>query len=371
MKKITFFLYGFFLCTFTLFSYFFVDSNIVYLHNLYTGFDARNRELTTVVYTIYLILFFIFYILFLYLSYNKKLTMREITILIGMTISTLLFSYPAMLSFDIFNYILTAKVLFHYHENPYIIMPIELIKEPFLVFTRAANKTALYGPLWLILSGIPYSFGLGNFIFILFNFKLLATFFYILTGIVFFKLTKNIFSVVLFMLNPLVIIEILVSAHNDIVMVFFVMLAFLFFIKNRVKIAWIFLLISVGIKYASVFLVPIFLYATYLYIQKKPINWSNIFLWSFFSMLAVFLISPIREEIYPWYAIWFLAFLPVLWKKKTIITFSLIFSTSLMFRYVPVMYFGTYLEPTIFIKKAFSFVPVTVYGIYFFLKKKI
>ena len=138
----------------------------------------------------------------------------------------MLLSYPAILSYDIFNYIGTSKVLFIYHENPYLQMPIEFIGDPILMFTRAANKVALYGPLWVFLSGIPYAISFGNYFVSVFVFKIFVSVFYV--GIVYLirKLTNSYFSILLFAANPLVIIETFVSGHNDVVMMFFALLAF-------------------------------------------------------------------------------------------------------------------------------------------------
>ena len=41
-------------------------------------------------------------------------------------------------------------------------MPIEIPNEPYLAFTRAANKTALYGPVWILLTAIPHLLGQGD-----------------------------------------------------------------------------------------------------------------------------------------------------------------------------------------------------------------
>src|SRR5260221_3326430 len=116
-----------------------------------------------------------------------------------------------MLSYDIFNYIATAKVLFLYHENPYIIMPIEFLGDPFLLFMHAANKLALYGPFWIIMTGIPFLFSVKNFILSLLLFKLFVASFYFGTILFFNKLAKNLLSIFVFGLNPLVIIETSVS----------------------------------------------------------------------------------------------------------------------------------------------------------------
>src|SRR3990167_2891549 len=174
MKKLIIILYSAFLFSFTIFSYVFIDPNLSYLKDFYSGFALSNRLPTTFFYSLSVLIFFIFYGIFIYLGIKKKLNYKDVFTLIGVTAVILFFSYPAMLSYDIFNYIATSKVLFFYNENPYVVMPIEFLNEPFLSFTRATNKIALYGPVWIVLTGIPYFLGIGNFIVTLFSFKLLV-----------------------------------------------------------------------------------------------------------------------------------------------------------------------------------------------------
>jgi hypothetical protein len=291
--------------------------------------------------------------------------------LICVTVILLLFSYPAMLSYDIFNYIATAKVLFFYHENPYIIMPIEFTKDLLLSFTHAANKIALYGPVWIILSVVPYCMGFGQFLLILLNLKLFTVLFYVGTTYLVWKISKNIFSVVLFSLNPLIIIEILVSGHNDIVMIFFALLSFFLLMKKRIIVAFFFLFLAILIKYATLFLIPVFFYTVWKLFKKQKVDWEKIYIASSLSMFVIFLLSPLREEIYPWYAIWFLPFVSLVHKSKMLLYIALAFSFGLLLRYVPFMLFGTHFGLTPFLKTAVTFIPVFFVLIYIFFKDKL
>lgn len=372
MKNITIYLYAIFLLLFSFFSYAFIDPNLSYLKNIYSGFAFSNKLLTVIFYILFVFIYFIFYGFFLWSWVKKRLNVKDIFLLIGLTVGILLFSYPAMLSYDIFNYILTAKVTFFYHENPYIVMPIEFTGEPFLSFTRAANKLALYGPLWILLTGIPYFLGLGNFIIILLNFKLLAGVFYLLTLFVVYKLSKNILPVIIFGLNPLVILETLVSSHNDMVMMFLV-LSSLLLLKNKKVLFGISLFsMSILIKYASLILLPIFIFIVTYTLIKKKINWEKIYYFSALLMMLVFLLSFIREEIYPWYAIWFLAFVSIISEsRKEFFYVSLTFSFSLLLRYIPFMLLGTYGNPTPIIKIFLTFIPISIMLMYVFLRSKV
>lgn len=371
VKQILFISYALFLLSVTVFSYTFVDSNLSYLNFLYSGFATQKRAIVTILFIFIISLSFVYYFIFLRLLQKKQLSLTEVKILIGIAIGVLFFSYPAMLSYDIFNYIATAKVLFFYNENPYIMMPIEFLAEPVLAFTRAANKVALYGPVWILLTGIPYFLGFGNFLIMLFSFKLFAALFYIATIYLIFRMTNSVLSVVLFGLNPLVVIETLISGHNDIVMMFFALLSFYLLTKKRMWLAIFFILISAFIKYATLFLLPAFLYILWKTLKKQTMNRRKIFFYASILMYAIFFLSSFREEIYPWYAIWFLSFAFLIPENKRLLLISLLFSFSLLLRYIPFMFLGTYFGPTPIIKIILTFIPVVFIALFLdrFLKK--
>ncbi|OGH19953.1 MAG: hypothetical protein A3D74_00760 [Candidatus Levybacteria bacterium RIFCSPHIGHO2_02_FULL_37_13] len=372
MKKLFFILYPFALLSLTIFSYFFIDSNLTYLKDFYSGFAYKHRYSATFFYLLILLIFFTLYILLLKLISKKKIDFKDLRYLIFITIALLLFSYPAMLSFDIFNYISTSKVLFFYYENPYIIMPIEFAGDPLLSFTHASNKIALYGPSWILISAIPYFTGFGNFIVTLFSFKLFVSMFYLGTVFLIWKISKNLVYVSFFAFNPLVIIETLLSGHNDIVMMFFSLFSFYLLMKKKIIIpAFIFFIFSIFIKYSVIFLFPIFIYIILKTIRKQPIDWKNIFYFSFLLMAGAFILSPIREEIYPWYAIWFLPFISIVFQKRTLVYISVALSFGLLLRYVPFMLFGTHFGVTPFLKISVTLTPVFFVLIYVFLRDKL
>lgn len=371
MKKLTIILYCIFLLIFSVFSYVFIDPNLYYLKDFYTGFVFSNRFLTAIFYIFSVIIFFVFYGIFIWLTIKKRLKINEILLLVGANTGVLFFSYPAMLSFDVFNYIATSKILFFYHENPYIVMPIEFAGDPLLDFTHAANKIALYGPVWILLTGIPYFVGFGSFLANLFAIKFFVAMFYLATTFLIWKISKNLISLILFAFNPLIIIETLVSSHNDVVMMFLMLLSFYVCIKKKIFFAIFLFTFSILIKYATLLLLPIFLYTLWKNIKKEEIDWNNIFYYSSLVMLLGFFLSPIREEIYPWYAIWFLPFSFLVSNKRVLLYLSLAFSFGLLFRYVPFMVSGTHAGMTPLIKQIVTFTPPILVSFYIILRKKL
>lgn len=361
LNKRFFIIYFIFLLVFSVFTYVFVDPNLIYLRNIYSGFAFWHRMETTIIYVLLVIINFVFYLFFLHKIKKKVLKGSTVIKLIAITTIVLLFSYPAVLSYDIFNYLATAKVLFLYKENPYAVMPIEFTGDPLLLFTHAVNKLALYGPSWIILSGLPHFLGFGNFIVTLWSFKVFIAVFYLATLFTLWKMTKDLYSLALFSLNPLVVVESLVSAHNDIVMVFFTLIAFYMLKKRVVLLSIVFLVISVCIKYATVILFPVFIISYYYVLKKKFISWEKIYILSALLMFFVFVLSFLREEIYPWYSLWFLSFIPFVHKKNRLMLY-LVFALTfgLLMRYIPFMLTGSHHGLTPVLKIFFSFAPPAI-----------
>jgi len=372
MSKNTYFIwYLFLLFGIVIFSYLFIDRNLIYYQILYTGISDLYKFQTTVVYILLIVCLYLTYFYVLRLSLQNKISKQQVFILICVTIFILFLSYPAALSYDVFNYILTSKVLFLYRENPYIVFPTEFINEPYLQFTRAANKIALYGPGWILLTGIPYILSFGTFIGFLLSVKALIVGFYIFTLALIWKITRNIYSIVFFGLNPLVVFETLISSHNDIVMMFFALSSFYLIQKRKFIPALILFLFSVSIKYVTILLLPIFIFVILMQLKRKKINWDRIYIFSAVCMIIGFLFSPIREEFYAWYAVWFLTFITLTPGRKKIIFLSQALCFGLMMRYVPYMISGTYIGLTPFFKEVVTFLPVFGALLYILVQKYI
>lgn len=370
MKKVILLLYSLLLISFTIFSYLFIDPNFFYLHTLFSGFVWAHPRITATIYALLICVFFAFYLYFLSFFKKNLNEWKLFWVITAITICLLLFSYPTILSYDIFNYAATAKVLYFYHENPYIIMPIDFTYDSLLLYTRAANKSALYGPVWILLTGIPYLLSFGNVLLLLFNLKLFNILFFLMTIILMKKLSNNLYHVAFFALNPLVYLEIIGSSHNDIVMVFFVLFSFYLISKKSYYLSLFSLLCSILIKYATIFVLPVYLYCYYLLWRKKKFHWNTIYLYSFYAMIIVFFLSPIREELYPWYALWFLIFASFLIEKNIIRYFCIALSLGLMLRYIPYMLFGTYVGLTPHIRIILTVTPLLMIGIYYLISQK-
>lgn len=363
-----------FICVlFSIFAYGFIDLNLhistsplfLMLQKPLETLVFQNRPVAAGIFLLFLVLLTIWYVWFLKKG-EKRLTKKNVCLLIGSIALVFLFSFPAF-SYDIFNYITTAKLTFFHHENPYLVMPVEIAGEPYLTFTRAANKVALYGPVWILLTAIPHYLGGGGIWQTILAFKLCNALCYLVTAYLIYKMTKSVQNVLFFALNPLVIIEVLISAHNDITMVAFVLLGILLWytkgIGNKVLGA-VSLLASVLVKGASIVLLPLLFFKN---ISKEQ------FLTLAYVLFGVvfFIAAPIREELYPWYAVWLVAIAACLDGKKhsLLLGFTIILSFALELRQLPYIYMGYYEGVGPMARTLLTITPILIFGVYRFGKK--
>lgn len=302
-----------------------------------------NRPLSTYLFCTILGLLFVFYGLFIVIS--KKINMRIFwKILIPITI-ILTLAYNAF-SYDFFNYIFYTKIILHYHQNPYLVRALDFPKDPMLSFMHWTHNTYPYGPFWLALT-VPLGFiGLNYFMATFFIFKFFTAGCFLGTVYFLSKILRKImpkeevFGLVLYAFNPLVLIESLVSAHNDVAMVFLAVVGIYFLLQKKLVWGLLFIILSALTKQATVFLLlPALIYAGSILI-KKDIP-QKIFLFSCFLIMVIGYIFVITKiEIQPWYTLWFLPFLILIKPNKFLLWLAGGFSLGVLLRYVPFLWQG-------------------------------
>ncbi|HVT01389.1 MAG TPA: polyprenol phosphomannose-dependent alpha 1,6 mannosyltransferase MptB [Patescibacteria group bacterium] len=297
----------------------------------------------------YLFVGIVLFLFFLYgatLKLAKENVLRSKTlwiIIIGLCIALFL-SYNAF-SYDIFNYIFDAKILVHYGQSPYEHKALDYPGDPMLSFMHWTHRTYPYGPFWLVLTVPLYFIGFGYFIVTFYLFKLLMLGSFL--GSAFFiekiakKLKKNSLMVLAaFALNPLVIIESLVSSHNDIVMIFFSLVALYLFLEKKYIKSVISLTLSIAIKFATALLLPAII-AKMVFKVKDELF---IYLMIVGMAIGVFLASY-RTTFQPWYLILVIPFAALLVEKKFVAIPVFIISLFGLFQYVPYLYLGNWDPP--------------------------
>lgn len=308
------------------------------------------RPLSSFLFVSIVLLLFVFYLLILNAICKKEMLKKTIWFLIIAAAVILTFSYNAF-SYDLFNYMFDAKIITYYSQNPYIHKALDFPGDPMLSFMHWTHRLYPYGPTWLGLT-VPLSFvGMQFFLPTFFLFKMLmsmsflGTVYFIGRILQKFSLKNELFGIAFFALNPLVIIESLVSAHNDIVMIFIVMWS-LFLLMNKKYVRSIILFIlSIGVKFATAFIFPIYALVLYLQSKKKTVNWQFLFAVMTAVMIIPVILASYRTNFQPWYLLNILPFAALVSRSYYVFIPGVIVSLFATFQYLPFLYLGNWDKP--------------------------
>ena len=357
--KVKFALFGYFLVIVSLFLYSFTQIDLgLTLTRLSIWQEAQrffqhigyfDRPLSSQLYVGILILLFAFYFLFLHFAKKNLISKKQLWTVVIATATLLTFSYNAF-SHDLFNYIFDAKIVTYYNQNPYLHKALDYAGEPMLAFMHWTHRTYPYGPTWLGLT-VPLSF-VGSEVFLLtfFMFKALLAASYVGTAYFIGKILgkmsprRELLGMVFFALNPLVIIESLVSSHNDIVMLFLAVWAFYLYLNNKYIRALLLLILSIGVKFATVFMLPVLLYGL-IAKKSKSIPWEKLTLSVSLFMASAIVVVSLRTNFQPWYLLYVLPFAALIPNKYLISIPVVVMSLASLLMYFPYLYTGNWDPP--------------------------
>jgi hypothetical protein len=345
---------GLFLYSFTEIDLGLVISHFKFFYSIEKAFQYIGyftRPLSTSLYLLIVLLLGFLYIFLLSLASKNKVEKKFVWKIIFAGVILLTFSYNAF-SYDLFNYIFDAKIITHYHANPYMHKALDYPGDPMLAFMHWTQRVYPYGPIWLVLT-VPLSFiGLQFFLPTFFLFKILASasfvgsLYYI--GKIFQKIKpeREVFGLVFFGLSPLVLIESLVSAHIDITMMFFSLMAFYFLLQKKYVTSYVSLALSIGIKFLTGVMLPIFIWIHVLQQKKKKINFDKIIGLSLVLLLiGVYVETQQGGNFQGWYLIGPLSFAVFLSHKYYVLIPSVVVSLFSLLLYVPFLYTGNWNPP--------------------------
>ncbi len=188
--------------------------------------------------------------------------------------SILAFTYP-LLSDDLFYGIASARTFGCYAQNPFALAPARFPRDPFLPYAGWKDLTMPYGPLWVLISGTVARLSDHGLLATVLAFKALNVAMFLLVTALLARLLVQISprtalaGLVLWAWNPLVLVEVASSAHNDIVMVALIVLACSFAASRRVTLALLALALAIAVKYVAILLAPFFA----LYFLRRHDTW--------------------------------------------------------------------------------------------------
>lgn len=344
------------------YSYGFVDFNLTLSsHPLLTSFVSWSQELamfhrstSLYVYLALILLLYLAYSLTLLLSSPKTFPWRPI-LLIALILAL---AYP-FLSSDVFKYLFAAKELLFYHANPHVVAPQVFADDSWLRFMRWIHTPIPYGPVMTALAVPYYLLGLGKFTPSLYLFKLDQIFWYGLSIWLIGKLSpkKPVLAQLIFALNPLVLVEWLINAHNDAPMIALLLLSLYLLTRTRRLPAFISLLFSVGIKYVTVIFLPLIFLPKLFHSHRLS---------TIYYLLVTLALAPIlyhySYQYQPWYVTWIIPF-AALTGSPAIIALTVAYSLGSFLRYIPYISTGLWIgTPTQF--ALYSFAPLLVTSTY-------
>jgi len=284
---------------------------------------------------------------------DHQISDRSLWALIFLVFFLLVFSFPAF-SYDFFNYMFTAKTVLLYHKNPYEVIPLQFTGyESWLSFMHWTHLPSAYAPLWIVFTLFPYFFGFGYFLWILWNLKLFVGLFYIGGAWVIARLLRHeseedrLYGIALYAFNPLILIETLISGHNDIVMVFFALIAIMFLQKKNMIVSFFWLSVSIALKEITFMLFPLYIFRKNRYL---PVILMGL------GLIAFLLIF--KREILPWYGVWVIPFAAIMPRVKKFLPLLFGFSLGLLLYYIPFLYCGHWDEPVGVIKFWLTLTPM-------------
>ena len=320
----------------------------------YIGFFQR--PLSALFYLVLMTYFFILYRHSIALAERNLLPRSDAwTVILG-TACSLVFAYPAF-SHDLFNHMFTAKTILFYKINPYTATPMEFTSvDPWLGFMHWTHVVSIYQPLWIAITLIPYLLGFGYFLLTLYNFKLILAVFYLMASYFIEKslsvVDKNrtVSGLIIFSLNPLILVESLVSAHNDIAMIAFIAAAYFCTLQKEKIISLLMISVSIALKPVSLFWLPLYLFA-----------WKrNLII--YFAILAVgaiyFFAMLTGRDLQPWYFMSVILGIALSPKSVNAITLTVALSLGMLLQYLPFLYTGSWSQPVPFFKLWVTILPV-------------
>ncbi len=307
-----------------IFSYSFTDSNLTLVNNSsvvnFISLLRNNLAFSTA--SLYLYVFIIAAqtsVQILMLFSQKILNDTKLPLYSFVITLILCFAYP-MSSHDIFSYLFGAKIVWYYHSNPYSTTPISLSPDSWLRFTHWVDSTYSYGFPSLLFSIISSLLSSGKFITNFYLYKLMSGGLFLVAGWILSKLiaTKYIYPIWFF--NPLLLFELVINAHNDLIMIALFFLAIYYFPINITR-GLKFFLLSWTTKFISLIYFPIFLF-------RKNKHLISIITYA----MLIYLVANI-SKVHTWYFTWLYMGLPLVTSRRSSWVILFLLGFTLLIRY--------------------------------------
>ena len=240
------------------------DGNLEYCFLLTNNI---NRLYQAIVYTIIITIMVISY--FIIIKYRKQIfkNVKQIFIFITIVSSIFVFVVPFWCS-DVFYYLGIGRLAEKYHQNPYYIDMKSYIDnndinvEKDTVMQKGyknywSNTTVVYGAIWTIICSLISFLSLGRLELGLLVFKIINLLIHIGNCYLLYKISKKKIFALLYGLNPFILIEGIANVHNDLFVIFFLLLSLYQLLnKKSLILSILYLALATDIKYFTILFLP-------------------------------------------------------------------------------------------------------------------
>jgi len=173
----------------------------------------------------------------------------------------LLFMYPYDAA-DLFDNIMHGRIISVYHANPFRDIPAQFASDPFYPYLGWRKSISAYGPGWETLAALSARLAGDDLIVNVLVFKaVLVAFLAGCGGLIVLILRRlaperALAGLVLFVWNPVVVYETFGQGHNDVAMLFWMLLAIWLVLKKRYTLTILALLIGALFKFIPLLFIP-------------------------------------------------------------------------------------------------------------------
>ncbi len=186
----------------------------------------------------------------------------------ALPVMALMVIIPPLVSKDVFSNIFYARIAAWHQENPYVLSPQKFVDDPLMSYLSLhwKNTAIVYGPVHTHFSILLTRIAGRGIIANIYFFKGSLALFHLLNIFILWKILditspwRKGLGVAVYAWNPIALAIGIGGGHNDLMMVTFVLLSVYFLLKGRKWPSFLFLCLSILVKYITLMLIPPFIY---------------------------------------------------------------------------------------------------------------
>lgn len=214
-------------------------------------------------------------------NHKKEFTSTKKVAIFILIISVLFFIMLPLTSTDVFYYIGTGWSEAHYGVNPYYTSVNDVLAgsqeaahDEMLLKMQGiwSGQTIVYGPVWPLICKILSGLSMGSLFSALFIYKLFNLILHLTNTYLIYKITgkRNVFAL-MYALNPLILFDGLCNVHNEVLLIFLILLGLYFFMKKKNMVLTVMCFaLATAVKYVAILLIPFII--LYYYRKEKPLK---------------------------------------------------------------------------------------------------